>query len=253
MLAPCVVKIGGNELDHPEWVVECARRLKQVTPLVVVHGGGRAINALSQRLGLPVEKRDGVRVTTPEIAAVVEMVLAGPVNRQVVDALRTAGLDAIGLTGVDGGLFTARRADANLGHVGTILSVRGALLEGLLRAGLVPVIAPIAPVPGGGTPFNVNADEAAAAVGAALSAREVLFVSDVPGVAVGGTTQRELAMPELETLISTGVARDGMAAKLRAAAAALRGGAQGVRIGNLDMLDGPAAGTRIVDAATEPA
>src|SRR6185295_17665096 len=117
--------------------------------------------------GLPVEKRDGVRVTTLEVAAVVEMVLAGPVNRQIVAALRAAGLDAIGLSGADGGLLTARRAPGDLGHVGDVIAVRAALLESLLLAGLTPVIAPIAPAAddpdSNGVPYNVNADTAAAA------------------------------------------------------------------------------------------
>jgi len=109
VLGPRVAKLGGNELDRPGWLEECARALKLVDPLVVVHGGGQAITAWSQRLGLPVEKRDGKRVTTPQVAEIVEMVLTGPVNRQVVAALRGAGLDAVGLSGVDGGLLAARR------------------------------------------------------------------------------------------------------------------------------------------------
>ena len=258
MLSTKVAKLGGNDLDREGWLEECARALKWVEPLVVVHGGGRAITALSERLRLPVEKRDGLRVTTPEIAAVVEMVLAGPINRQVVAALRAAGLDAVGLAGVDGGLFTARRAPGDLGHVGEITAVRTALLESLLLAGLTPVLAPLAPAlveEGGaqGVPFNVNADQAAAAVAAALRAAELLFISDVPGVAVGGVAQREIAVTEIEGLIASGVARDGMAAKLRSAAAALRGGARAVRIGDLTMLERPAAGTRIIAAVAEPA
>jgi acetylglutamate kinase len=258
VLSAKVAKIGGNELDREGWLDECAHALKRIEPLVVVHGGGRAITALSERLRLPVEKRDGLRVTTPEIAAVVEMVLAGPINRQVVAALRAAGLDAVGLAGVDGGLFTAQRAPGNLGHVGEIIAVRTALLESLLLAGLTPVLSPLAPAraeEGGapGVPYNVNADQAAAAVAAALRAAELLFISDVPGVAVGGVAQPEIAVTEIEGLIATGVARDGMAAKLRCAAAALRAGARAVRIGDLTMLERSSAGTRIIAAVAEPA
>jgi acetylglutamate kinase len=254
MLGPRVAKIGGNELDRPAWLEECARALRVVDPLVVVHGGGQAITAWSRRLDLPVEKRDGMRVTTPQVAEVVEMVLAGPVNRQVVAALRAAGLDAVGLSGVDGGLLTARRAAGNLGHVGEITAVRAALLQSLLLAGLTPVLAPVAPDPAAaGVPLNINADDAASAVAAALGASELLFVSDIPGVAVGGVAQPEIAATEIEGLIAAGIARDGMAAKLRAAAAALRGGARAVRIGDLELFRNPAAGTRIVAAVTQPA
>jgi len=90
MLGVRVVKIGGNELDREAWVAECARALVAVAPVVVVHGGGQAVSAWSRRLSLPIEKRDGLRVTTPEIAEVVEMVLGGPVNRLLVSALRAA-------------------------------------------------------------------------------------------------------------------------------------------------------------------
>lgn len=253
MLGPRVAKLGGNELDRPGWLEECARALKALDPLVVVHGGGQAITALSRSLDLPVEKRDGKRVTTVQVAEVVEMVLAGPVNRQVVGALRAAGLDALGLSGTDGGLFTARRAAGNLGHVGEITAVRAALLQSLLLAGLTPVIAPVAPDPDvSGVPFNINADDAASAVAAALGASELLFVSDIPGVNVGGVAQPEIAATEIEGLIASGVAKDGMAAKLRAAAAALRGGARAVRIGDMDLLRTPTAGTRIVAAVTQP-
>ena len=134
-----VVKLGGNELDRPAWLAACAAALKVVEPVVVVHGGGRAVSALSQRLGLRVEKREGRRVTPPEVAEVVEMVLAGPANRSVVAALRRAGIDAIGLAGVDGGLLSARPVggdgDGGLGHVGEIAAVRVPLILSLLAAG----------------------------------------------------------------------------------------------------------------------
>ncbi len=254
MLTARVVKLGGNELDRSGWLAQCARALKRMEPLVVVHGGGQAITTWSTRLDLPVEKRDGVRVTTPEIAALAEMVLAGPVNREVVGALRAAGVDAVGLSGVDGGLLVARRAPGDLGHVGEITGVRTALLESLLLAGLTPVVAPVAPDgDAGALPFNVNADRVAAAVAGALRAAELLLVSDVPGVVVRGVTQPELAATDIEGLIAQGVARDGMAAKLRAAAAALAAGARAVRIGDLGLFDSATAGTRILAAAAQPA
>jgi len=254
VLTARVVKLGGNELDRSGWLAQCARALKRMEPLVVVHGGGQAITTWSTRLDLPVEKRDGVRVTTPEIAALAEMVLAGPVNREVVGALRAAGVDAVGLSGVDGGLLVARRAPGDLGHVGEITGVRTALLESLLLAGLTPVVAPVAPDgDAGALPFNVNADRVAAAVAGALRAAELLLVSDVPGVVVGGVTQPELAATDIEGLIAQGVARDGMAAKLRAAAAALAAGARVVRIGDLGLLHSSTAGTRILAAAAQPA
>lgn len=253
MLKVRVVKLGGNELDRPEWVSACARALASSTaavPAVVVHGGGRAVSDLSRRLSLPVEKREGLRVTTAQVAEVVEMVLAGPVNRLLVTALRAAGIDAIGLSGADGGLLAASQMNGGLGYVGEITRVRTALIESLLLAGLTPVIAPVTPDPAGSAvALNVNADSAAAVVAAALCATELLFVTDVPGVKVGDVPQTTLATADIERLITDGIASDGMAAKLRAAQHALSGGAQSVRIGDLRMLSESSAGTRLVTTA----
>ena len=250
MLTVKVVKIGGNELDRPEWVSACARALKSIGPVVVVHGGGQAVTNWSKRLGLPVEKKDGLRRTTPEIAELVEMVLGGPINRLLVSTLRAAGLDAIGLSGVDGGLLTAQVLQHGaLGEVGEIVNVRASLLHSLLLAGLTPVVAPVAPslaIPV--RPLNVNADQAAAAIAGALQAEELLFISDVPGVTVDGVTQPTLAAAEIEQMIEAGVATGGMAAKLRAAAVALRAGVRAVRIGGLDMLGAATAGTRLLSS-----
>jgi acetylglutamate kinase len=250
MLNVKVVKIGGNELDRPAWVDACARALKGIGAAVVVHGGGQAVSSWSRRLGLPVEKQDGLRRTTPEIAQVVEMVLGGPMNRLLVSALRQAGLDAIGLCGVDGGLLTAQPfQNGELGEVGEIVNVRASLLQSLLLAGLTPVIAPVAPsATNPGRPLNVNADQAAAAVAAALGAEELLFVSDVPGVTIDGVAQPTLAAAEIEQMIEAGVATGGMAAKLRAAASALRAGVRAVRIGDLEMLEHATAGTRLLSS-----
>jgi acetylglutamate kinase len=256
MLAVRVVKIGGNELDRPAWVAACARALKAAGPVVVVHGGGQAVSALSRRLGLPVEQRDGLRVTTPEIAEIVEMVLGGPMNRLLVSALRAAGLDAIGLCGVDGGLLTAQPLPGALGEVGEIVTVRASLLQSLLLAGLTPVVAPVAPsLMAPVRPLNVNADQAAAAIAGAIGAQELLFVSDVPGVAVDGVPQPTLAAAEIEPMIEQGVAAGGMAAKLRAAVQALGAGVRAVRIGDLDMFESATAGTRLLAAppAVQPA
>jgi acetylglutamate kinase len=255
MLSVRVVKLGGNELDRPGWLEACARAVVRLDPVVVVHGGGRAVSGLCRRLGLPVEKRDGLRVTTPEVAEVVEQIIGGPVNRQVVAALRAAGLDAVGLSGVDGGLLTAHLGSTELGHVGEIAEVRVSLLESLLLAGLTPVIAPMAPDAAGGrsVPLNVNADDAAGAIAGALRAAELLLVSDVPGVEVDGAVRATLDAGDVETLIELGAAHGGMAAKLRAATAALRAGARAARIGDARLLDDARAGTRILASAAQPA
>src|SRR5260370_29124881 len=99
MLPVRVVKLGGNELERPDWLAACAQALASAGPIVVVHGGGRAVTALSRQLGLPVEKRAGIRGTTPEVAAGVEMVLGGPINRNALRAPRPARPRPGGLSG----------------------------------------------------------------------------------------------------------------------------------------------------------
>ncbi len=240
-----VVKVGGNELDRPGWLDALARSVVDAGPAVIVHGGGRAISAHSARLGLPVEKRDGLRVTSPDVVKVVEMVLAGPVSRAIVAALRGAGIDAVGVSGVDGGVLVAERYDEKLGAVGKVASVRPDLLTALLIAGFTPVVAPVAPG-ADGTILNVNADDAAASIAAALSAAELLFVSDVPGVELDGVIVPEMTPAEIESAINRGSVTGGMTAKLRAGAAAMGTGVGRVRIGGLEMLAAGETGTRLV-------
>jgi len=250
-----VIKLGGNELDRPGWLDTWAARVAgSAGHVVVVHGGGRAITDLSARLGLPVEQRDGLRVTTAGVAGVVEMALGGPVNRQVVAALRRAGVDALGLSGVDGGLLVAEPLDPALGHVGQVIAVRSSLLESLLLAGFTPVVAPMAPdAATDGVPLNVNADDAAAAIAGALGAAELLLVSDVAAVRIGDAARATLNLGEVPALVAAGSVTGGMVTKIRAAAAALAAGAGAVRIGGLEMLDSPMAGTRIITATARAA
>jgi acetylglutamate kinase len=250
-----VVKLGGNELDRPAWLEACAAALAGAGPTVVVHGGGKEVDALSRRLGLPVEKRHGLRVTTEAVAAVVEMTLTGPINRRVVCALRAAGVDALGLSGSDGGLLTARLDPAGLGFVGEVTAVRADLLDRLVQAGITPVVAPVAPSLDGpaGVPLNVNADYAAAAIAGALRASELLLVSNVAGLEVAGAVQAIVDAAQCEALVARGIATEGMAAKLRAATASLAAGTETVRIGDLRMLSDDAAGTRVVAGRHQPA
>ncbi|HEU0053698.1 MAG TPA: hypothetical protein VFQ39_10990, partial [Longimicrobium sp.] len=152
--------------------------------------------------------------------------------------------DALGISGEDGGLLQAvpMRGGA-LGRAGEVESVRAALLRSLLAAGIVPVLSPVSRGPDGGA-MNVNADDAAAAVAAALEADELLFVSNVPGVLAGGAVIGEVAAGEVEALIADGTASGGMAPKLRAAARAAWSVGR-VRIGGVEMLDAGDAGTRV--------
>lgn len=245
-----VLKVGGNEVDDPAWVARFARAAaERGGRLVVVHGGGKEVTALQRLLGAEPEWRDGLRVTTAEAMRAVAMVLSGLVNKRLVSALLTAGVDAVGISGEDGGVLAARpAADGSMGRTGEIAAVRTELLHVFLGHGLLPVVSPVSRGPDG-MALNVNADDAAAAVAAALGAAELLFVSNVAGVLADGGVLEGVDAGEVEALIAGGTAQGGMAPKLRAAARAA-GSVGRVRIGGLEMLDDPGAGTRVGAAAT---
>jgi acetylglutamate kinase len=241
-----VVKIGGAALADDAWLAAFAREASRSSArLLIVHGGGPDINDVAGVLGLGFAWVDGRRVTSPELLDVVSMVLNGRVNKRIVRALRSAGVDAIGLSGEDGGLIEADIAGGGtIGRVGAVRAVRGELLGWAEERGLVPVIAPVSAGLDGGA-LNVNADEAAAAVAVAAGADELLFITDVAGVLDAGVVRTELSVVEAASLIETGVATGGMALKLRAATRALETGVAGVRIGSAAALADEAAGTRI--------
>lgn len=249
MSAPVVVKVGGHEVDDRAWTARLAAAIAGAgRPVVVVHGGGKEVSEVQRVLGAEPEWKDGLRVTTPEALRAVAMVLSGVVNKRLVGALLDAGADALGLSGEDGGLLQADFARGGaLGRTGEVTQVRAVLLRSLLAQGVVPVVSPVSRGPDGGA-LNVNADDAAAAVAAALGAAELLLVSNVPAVLDGeGTPIPALAgTAEVEALIESGVAAGGMAPKLRAAVRCVAAGVSQVRIGSLEMLADATAGTRIV-------
>ncbi len=244
-MTPFVVKIGGSVLGDAEWLARFAAHAGEAArPLVVVHGGGPEISGLAERLAIPVSWVDGRRVTTPEMLDVAAMVLNGRVNKRVVAALLGAGVDAVGLSGEDGGLLAASARDGGvLGRVGELRGVRAQLLELLLAHGHTPVVSPISRGEDGS--LNVNADEVAAGVGVAVGAAELLFLTDVAGVHDGRDWRACLSSSEAAELLAAGVATGGMAVKVRSALAALEAGVPLVRIGGLEMLTDLTAGTAL--------
>ena len=239
-----VVKIGGAALSDASWLGSfAAAAAGSQTPLVIVHGGGPDISALSDRLGLEVVWHEGRRITSVETLDVAAMVLTGRVNKKVVGALVNAGVDALGLSGIDGGLLRAELVeDGALGRVGRISAVRVELLRSLLVQGYTVVVSPISLGSDGG-PLNVNADDAAAAIAAALGATELIFLTDVPGVRDDSGVRALLDAGEAVALVQSGVAHGGMSVKLHAGVKALGSGVEAVRIGDANVLFDLAAGT----------
>ncbi|GAB4188634.1 MAG: acetylglutamate kinase [Roseiflexaceae bacterium] len=242
-----VLKVGGNELDDPDFVEQLAREVAALRPApVLIHGGGKEIGIVQRALGGEPRFVAGLRVTDEAALQAAEMVLCGAVSTRLVAALLAAGADAQGLSGVDRGLIRAERQthpEGDLGRVGRPVAVRAEVLHGLLDQGAVPVVAPVSLGPDG--VYNVNADEAAGAVAAALGDAEVVFVTNVPGVLVAGQLAPELRASEIATLIDDGTISGGMIPKVRAALAALGAGVRSARITNLAGL-GSRGGTAIV-------
>jgi acetylglutamate kinase len=232
-----VIKIGGRPQLDPTLPAAVATA-QQAAPgsLLVVHGGGDEVSTLQRLYGVEARFAGGRRVTSALDLDIIRMALSGSANKRLVSALLDAGVPAIGLSGEDGALLTADPLDpTKYGHVGTPAAVNTVLLRQLLEAGYLPVLSPVSRStdPALGGTLNVNGDDAAAAIAAALGAEELLLVSDVAGVLLDGHAVPALGPEDAQRLIDDGTARAGMAAKLQAALSALDGGVQRVRISDI--------------------
>ena len=215
-----VVKLGGTTLAEQEHVLADVAAVARRRPVVLVHGGGRRMTEWLDRLGVPSRFEGGLRVTDAAALEVAAAVLRGVVNSELVAALRDRGCDAVGLSGVDGGLLIAERVP-DVGLVAHVVGLRRDLLDALLVTGQVPVVAPLARDESG-IVCNVNADDAAAGIAAGLGARQLVLLTDVDGVRdADGRRLETLTAGEAETLIAGGVIGGGMVPKIRAALGAL--------------------------------
>ncbi len=236
--ATIVIKYGGAAMTTPELKQSFARdvallKLVGINP-VVVHGGGPDISRFSDRLGLEVKFVHGLRVTDADTMELVKMVLVGKINKEIVAQLRVAGVQAVGLSGDDANLITARKAehpDGDLGFVGEVASFDTHVLERL--ADFVPVVASVG-VDEAGQSYNINADTVAGGLAGALGARRVLFLTDVDGLYADFEDRSSLIgacdLAELDRLHMEGAISKGMLPKLNAVSQALRAGVEAVQI-----------------------
>src|SRR5437764_5441373 len=239
--ATVVVKYGGHAMGEEDLALEFGRDialLKQVgiNP-VVVHGGGPQINAMLKRLAITSTFIDGLRVTDAAMVEVVEMVLAGTVNKHVAGLINGAGALAVGICGKDGRLIRARKLTRtkvdpgsniekvlDLGFVGEPEHVDVRVIHALTGAGLIPVIAPVG-VGADGQTYNINADTVAGAVAGALSATRLLMLTDVPGVLDGNKRLiPEMTLADVEAGVASGMISGGMIPKVENCADAVRRG-----------------------------
>ena len=246
-----VVKLGGTTLAEQRQVLAEVAVVARKRPVVLVHGGGKRMTEWLERLGVPTRFEGGLRVTDPAALEVAAAVLRGVVNSELVAALRDVGCDAVGLSGVDGGLLIGQRIP-DVGLVATVTGVRRDLLDSLLVSGQVPVVAPLARDEEG-VVCNVNADDAAAGIAAGLGARQLVLMTDVDGVRdASGHRLDSITPDEAEALIAEGTISGGMVPKGRAALAALAWeGAEaiiadaGAPDALVRALDDPSFGTRV--------
>jgi acetylglutamate kinase len=261
--ATIVVKYGGHAMGQDHLASEFGRDvalLKQVgiNP-VIVHGGGPQINAMLERLKIKSRFVDGLRVTDAEMVEVVEMVLAGTVNKQVAALISLAGSLAVGISGKDGGLIRARKltrttrdAESNiedaldLGFVGEPAHIDTRVIHALTGAGLIPVIAPVGTGEDGQT-YNINADTAAGAIAGALNANRLLMLTDVAGVLDSEKNLiADLSLAEIPGLIASGVISGGMIPKVETCIEAVKQGVKGATI-----LDGRVPHALLLELFTE--
>ncbi len=215
-----VLKLGGTTLADQAHVLDEVATVARQRPVVLVHGGGKRITEWLERLGVPSRFEGGLRVTDQAALDVAAAVLRGVVNSELVSDLRDRGVDAVGLSGVDGGFMIAERMP-HLGLVAHVVGVRRDFLDQLLVAGQVAVVAPLARAEQG-IVCNVNADDAAAGIAAGLGARQLVLMTDVAGVKdAAGQTLSTMTSDEAEGLIAAGVVNGGMVPKIRAALQAL--------------------------------
>ncbi|MBV1866278.1 MAG: acetylglutamate kinase [Rhodobacteraceae bacterium] len=231
-----VIKLGGHAMSSPEAMASFARDVLMMQQCnlhpVIVHGGGPAINAMLEKLGIKSEFRGGKRVSDAATVEVVEMVLSGKVNKTIVQAINQQGGRAVGISGKDADLLMCKQAEGDLGLVGEPVTVNANLIKTLFNSGFIPVIAPLGAGENGET-FNVNGDTAAGAIAAGLNADRLLLLTDVDGVKdAEGDVVTELTAEQVVKMTKDGVIAGGMIPKTQTALDAVNGGVRAVVIMN---------------------
>jgi len=251
-----VVKFGGNAIagtsDHDALSLFAEDIVLMHTVgirPVVVHGGGPQINEMLTRLNIESSFANGLRVTDAATMEVVQMVLNGQVNPQIVSAINTHGNVAVGLSGEDGRTLQCVPRDPSLGFVGDIERVRTHVIDGLLTDGLVPVLSTVG-VDVNGQPYNVNADTAAGAIAEALSAEKIIYLTDIAGLRKdiddASSLIQRISVTDLGQLIADGTISGGMIPKIESCMQAVKGGVKSAHI-----LDGRIAHVLLLELFTD--
>jgi acetylglutamate kinase len=255
------MKCGGSTLAAlPDAFFEDMAALQRQGRLpIIVHGGGPAISETLTKLGIETEFVNGLRKTDEAVLDVVEMVLAGQINKLIVRRLGHAGAKVLGLSGMDGGLLVSEPVGNahEVGLVGRVTEVNSELIDGVVRLGYIPVIAPVGIGRDGMQRYNINADTAAGAVASQIGTERLVVVTDVPGIMKTADGEKRVlpavTVAEIEAMIASGDIYGGMIPKVRAAVDCIQGRVrEAVIVSGTEprilsrVLDGEAVGTRIV-------
>ena len=228
-----VVKYGGAVMTDENlkaMVAQDVTLLRKIgIEVVVVHGGGKEITSLAEKLDIKTKFVNGQRYTDEDMRDVVQMVLGGLINKDIVRRININGGRAVGISGIDANLVTVKQLDKALGLVGEVIDVNASFIRNLLKDGYLPVIAPIG-VDAEGTVYNVNADIAAGPIAASLSATKLVYITDIDGVKINGKLASHLTQSEAQKYIADGTISGGMIPKVESALAALDSGVQKVHI-----------------------
>ena len=248
--ATIVIKLGGHAMSDDTAMTNFAQDvvlMKQcnLNP-IIVHGGGPAINAFLERFKIKSNFIDGKRITDEKSIPIVEMVLSGSVNKKIVSAINNQGGEAVGLSGKDANLMICEADNAKLGYVGKPSKINPEILRSFLKSDFIPVVAPIG-IGKNGQTYNVNADTAAGAIAASLSAERLLLLTDVEGVKnKDGKLLTKLTIMEIRELIKDGSIIKGMIPKAETVIKALEGGVRATVI-----LDGRAQNACLLELFTD--
>lgn len=232
-----VIKYGGNAMTSESLKAEVMRDLVLLRmvgiKVVLVHGGGPEISEMLKRLQIPTKFVDGLRYTDKETAEVVRMVLAGKVNKSLVDQLETAGGKAVGISGMDGHMLVCSKQDEKLGFVGKIESIDTRIITDLLEKGYIPVISTVG-CDREGNVYNVNADTAAASIAGELQAESLILMTDIKGLLADKDDESSLIkrvfVSDIQSLVKQGIISGGMIPKVDCCKEAIRRGVNRVFI-----------------------
>jgi acetylglutamate kinase len=228
-----VIKYGGAVMQDEELKTSVAQDVTLLRKIgievVVVHGGGKEITTMADKLEIETKFVNGQRYTDESMRDIVQMVLAGSINKDIVRRINIHGGRAVGISGIDANLITVKKINDILGLVGEVTDVNGAFIRNLLNDGYLPVIAPIG-VDENGIVYNVNADIAAGPIAASLNAAKLVYMTDIEGVKANGELVSHLTGSDAEIYIRDKVISGGMIPKVESALAALKSGVQKIHI-----------------------